>query len=149
MAKLHTKKKGKSGSRKVKGSQKWVEFSAEEIEKMIIDLRKAGNSASKIGHVLRDQYGIGSIQEITGKSIMEIIESKIGKVDYPDDILNLIKRSVSLRKHLERHRSDAHNRTKLHSVEAKIRRIGSYYTRTGKLPADWSYDPTKAALLVR
>jgi len=140
MAKLHTKKKGKAGARKVEGSQKWVELSSEEIEKLILDLRKAGNSASKIGHVLRDQYGIGSVQKIAGKSITEIIENSM---------VNLIKRAVNLRKHLERHRSDVHNKTKLHSVEAKIRRIGSYYTRTGKLPADWSYDPSKAALLVR
>jgi small subunit ribosomal protein S15 len=149
MAKLHTKKKGKAGARKVKGSQKWVDLSSEEIEKLVIDLRKAGNTASKIGHVLRDQYGIGSVQIIAGKSITEIIENSMGKPDYPDDILNLIKKAVNLRKHLERHRSDVHNKTKLHNVEAKIRRIGSYYTRTGKLPTDWSYDPSKAALLVK
>ncbi len=149
MAKLHTKKKGKSGSRKIKGSQKWVEFSAEEIEKLVVDLRKAGNSASKIGHILRDQYGVGSIHELTGMPLVKMIEKNLGKLDYPDDILNLIKKAVSLRKHLERHRSDQHNKTKLHDIEAKIRRVGTYYVRTKKLPAGWTYDPEKATLLVR
>ncbi len=149
MAKLHTKKKGKSGSRKVKGRKKWVELSAKEIEKIIINLQAKGTRVAEIGIILRDLYGVPDIKERCGKSVTKIIEEKVGKVEYSDDILDLIKKAVNIRKHLEKNKSDTHNRVKLTSVEAKIRRIGEYYSRIGKLPSDWSYDPQKARLLVK
>lgn len=149
MARLHTKKKGKSSSRKTRSPAKWVETSPEEVEKMIINLRKAGNSAAQIGVILRDQHGIPSVRNLCKKPVMQIIEEKTGKVAYPDDLLNLIKKAVNLRKHLDKHKSDVHNKAKLHSIESKIRRAGRYYSRTGKLAANWVYDPEKAALLVR
>jgi len=149
MAKLHTRRKGRSGSRKVKGSAKWAELSAEEIEKFVIDLRKAGNSAAKIGVILRDQYGILSVQEICKKTVTDIIEEKIGKIQYPDDILNLIKKAVNLRKHLAENKSDVHNRISLSRIESKIRRLAKYYVKEKRLPAGWSYSHETAALLVR
>lgn len=149
MAKLHTRRKGKSGSRKVKGSAKWVELSPEEVEKIIIDLRKAGNSNAKIGVVLRDQYGVPSVHSHCKKKITQIVEEKLGKIQYPDDLLNLIKKAVKLRKHLSANKSDVHNKTRLNRTESKIRRSASYYVKTKVLPVDWKYDPETAALLVK
>jgi len=149
MAKLHTKRKGRSGSRKVKGHSKWVEISPDEVEKIIVDLRKAGNSNAKIGVILRDQYSVPSVQEVCKKTLTQIVEEQIGKIQYPDDILNLIKKAVKLRKHLAANKSDVHNKTRLGRTEAKIRRSASYYVRKKKLPAGWKYDPETAALIVR
>lgn len=150
MARLHTKKKGKAGSRKVRGGGKWVELGKDEIEKIIMDLHKTGTAPSAIGHLLRDQHGIPDVRAVMGgKSVLQIIEGSTGKQDYPENLANLIKKAVSTRTHLLKHKSDVHNRTKLHSTEAKIRRLGKYYARTGKLPSDWTYDPTKAALLFK
>ena len=39
--------------------------------------------------------------------------------------------------------------SKLGVDESKIRRLGKYYARTGKLPSDWKYSLDKARLLVK
>ncbi|MEM2974045.1 MAG: 30S ribosomal protein S15 [Candidatus Micrarchaeia archaeon] len=149
MAKLHTRRKGKSGSRKVKGHAKWVELTSEEIEKIIIDLRKAGNTNAKIGVILRDQYGVPSVREVCKKTITQIVEENIGRLQYPDDLLNLMKKAVNLRKHIAMNKSDIHNRIRLDRIESKLRRLANYYVRKGRLPAGWRYDPETAVLLVR
>ncbi|MEM4134120.1 MAG: 30S ribosomal protein S15 [Candidatus Micrarchaeia archaeon] len=146
MARLHTKKKGKSGSRKFTGSSLQPEMSKEEIEKIVVDLYRAGNAPSLIGHILRDQYAIGSVRQATGKSILEIIETATGRKEFPENLANLMKKAVRLRAHLEKHKSDLHNKIKLNSIETKIRRLGKYYIRKKVLPADWKYDPAVAAI---
>ena len=45
----------------------WIEYSNEEIEELILKLRKEGNSTSTIGIALRDQYGIPDVKLVTGK----------------------------------------------------------------------------------
>lgn len=149
MARLHTKKKGKSGSRKVTGIPKWLELSAEDAGKLIVELRKDGHTTAEIGTILRDQYGIASVRNLCKKSVVQVITEKIGKINYPDDLLALIKRAVSMKKHLVQHKYDVSNRLKLQNVESKIRRIGRYYVRKKMLPEGWLYTPEQAALLVR
>jgi small subunit ribosomal protein S15 len=149
MARLHTRRKGKSGSRMIKGEPKWLEITPEEVEKLVVDLRKAGNTAAQIGVILRDQYGIPSVQNICKKKVTQIIEEKTGKIDYPDDLLALIKRATNMRKHLAQHKSDVSNRVRLQNVESKIRRLTHYYVRKKVLPAGWAYDPETAALLAK
>ncbi|MEM3408181.1 MAG: 30S ribosomal protein S15 [Candidatus Micrarchaeia archaeon] len=146
MARLHTKKKGKSGSRKFVGSSLQTDMSKEEIEKIVVDLYRAGNAPSLIGHIMRDQYAIGSVKQATGKSILEIIETATGRKEFPENLANLMKKAVRLRAHLEKHKSDLHNKIKLNSIETKIRRLGKYYIRKKVLPADWKYDPAVAAI---
>ncbi|MCX8202193.1 MAG: 30S ribosomal protein S15 [Candidatus Micrarchaeota archaeon] len=146
MSRLHTKKKGKSGSRKFKGNSLQTEMSKEEIEKIVVDLYRAGNAPSVIGHILRDQYAVGSVRNATGKSILQIIETVAGKKEFPENLANLMKKAVRLRAHLERNKSDLHNKIKLNSIETKIRRLGKYYIRKKVLPADWKYDPAVAAI---
>jgi small subunit ribosomal protein S15 len=149
MAKLHTRRKGKSGSRKIKGSAKWVDIDSEEVEKIIVELRKSGNSNAMIGVILRDQYGVPSVLEVCGKTLNKIVEEKLGKIQYPDDLLNLIKKAVNLRKHISKNKSDVHNKLRLVRTESKIRRLVAYYTRKKILPENWRYDPETAALLVK
>ena len=43
----------------------WVMYSDEEIEDLIVKLHKEGNSSSEIGIILRDQYGVPSVKEVT------------------------------------------------------------------------------------
>ena len=151
MARLHTKKKGKSGSKKpiVKVVPEWVEYSAHEAEDLIVKMGQEGRGPSAIGQTLRDTYGIPSTQNLCGKSINTILAEHDIKRNYPEDMINLIKRAVNMREHLKTNRSDKHNRTKLIHVESKIGRLVKYYRKTGKLPADWKYNPETAALLVK
>ncbi len=151
MAKMHSKKKGKSGSKRPSSKvvPDWVEYSKAEVEDLIGKMAKEGMPSARIGLKLRDSYGIPSVKNITGKSLTQIMKDSGAKMEYPEDLINLITKATRMRKHLDANKSDVHNKTKLIHVESKIKRLVRYYTRVGRLPAKWSYDPQKAALLVK
>lgn len=127
----------------------WVEYSTEEIEELILKLNKEGNSASLIGIILRDQYGIPNIKLVTGKKITKILEEHGQKEEYPEDIMNLIKKAVNIREHLIENPKDLHTKRGLQITESQIRRLGNYYVKEGVLPEGWRYEPGKAALLIK
>ena len=151
MARLHSKKHGKSGSKKPtsKVTPEWVGYAAHEVEDMVLKLRKEGMDIAQIGLKLRDVYGVPSVKNITGKRISQIIKASGEKIEYPEELLSLIKRAMSVRKHLEANKQDKHNKVKLGHIESKINRLVKYYRNCGKLPATWTYEPGKAALLVK
>ena len=145
---MHARKKGKSGSTRPKGDVDWVSLSEDEIAELIVKFHKEGNSPSKIGVILRDQYGIPDVKAVTGKKITKILKENKIEYELPEDIQNLIKRAVKLRKHLSKNTRDTHNKRGLQLLESKIYRLGKHYKASGKLPSNWRYDPEKAKLLV-
>jgi len=146
---MHSRAHGKSGSTKPlsRTPPGWIGYKPEEIEFLILKLAGQGLSTSQIGLALRDSYGIPNVIVVTKKSITQILEEKKLAPKLPEDIQNLIKRSVVIRKHLEQHRHDAHSKRGLQLTESKIRRLVKYYKRRGKLPADWSYSAKEAKLI--
>jgi len=150
LARLHSKKHGKSGSRKPANQTvpSWVRYSKEETADLVEKLAKEGVSEPMIGQTLRDQYGVPSVKLVTGKTIGQLLKEKNLAPKYPRDLLDLIKRAVNMRQHLKGNSRDVHNKTKLSHVESKIRRLVRYY-RGNKLPEGWSYDPAQATLLVK
>ena len=126
----------------------WLNLSPEEIELIIEQLAKKGYTPSQIGLILRDQFGVPLVKPILGKSITQVLEEKGLAPKIPEDLFNLIKRAVNLRRHLQEHPKDTHSARGLILIESKIRRLVKYYKRVGKLPPDWEYDPEKAKLLV-
>ena len=150
MAKMHSKRKGKSGSHPPARttSPAWVDYRKEEIEDLAVKLRKEGHTASSIGLILRDQYGIPDVKLATGRKVTKLLEEKDLASQYPEDLLALIRQAVDLRKHLEAHKHDIHSTRGLLLIESKIKRRVKYYRGT-KLPADWRYDPETASLIVR
>ncbi len=149
MARMYARKKGKSGSKKPLTKATWVEYSAEEVEQLVLKLAKEDHSSAMIGIILRDQYGIPSVRDVTGKKVSKILSEHGLAPKIPEDLFNLLKRAVNLRKHLEVHRKDKHSRRGLELIESKIRRLAKYYIRKGKLPKDWKYDPEKAKIWVQ
>lgn len=151
MAKLHSKKKGKSGSRRPKALLKpeWVMYSAEEIKDIIRKLAREGAPAAKIGLILRDEYGVPLAKAYIGKTIGQFLEEEKLAPKFPDDLLSLIKKAVGMRAHMRTNKADLHNKVKLSHVESKIHRLVKYYRRKGKVPAGWAYDPETAALLIK
>lgn len=145
MARMHKSRRGKSGSKKIHRLQppEWVEMSAEEVEKKVVELYNEGYEPSMIGMILRDRYGIPSIKQVTGKRLMDILAESGIKPKYPEDLKALIKKALRLRRHLEIHKKDLHNLRGLQLIEAKIWRLSNYYKERGYLPADWTYDPEK------
>ncbi len=151
MAKLHSKKHGKSGRKrpKAKVAPKWVDYSEKEVKEIINDLAKKGTSPTMIGTILRDQYAVPSVKALLGKTLNQYMKEENMLPQYPDDLINLIRKAVKMRNHLKANKADTHGKVKLSHVESKINRLVKYYTRSGRLPADWKYDAEKAALLVK
>lgn len=124
-------------------------YSKEEVEKLVVKLAREGYMPSMIGLILRDSYGIPNVKEITGKSILQILEKNDIRLEIPEDLLNLMKRAVRLREHLSIHKKDKSSQRGLILIESKIRRLEKYYKRVGKLPKDWKYDPETAKIIVQ
>ena len=122
---------------------------AKKIEKIIVELAKQGIPPSKIGLILRDQYGIPSVRKATGKKLVQILREHNLAPEIPEDLFNLMKRAVNLHEHLAKHRKDKHSKRGLQMIESKIRALIKYYKSEGLLPEDFSYDPEKAKLLIR
>ena len=102
-----------------------------------------------IGTILRDQFGIPDVKVITGKKISKIMKEHGLYPSYPEDLLNLLRKAVHLRRHLEVHKKDKHSMRGLQLLESKIRRLAKYYVKTGVLPEGWKYDPEEAKLIVQ
>ncbi len=141
MARLHAKRKGKSGSTRplLKANPEWVPLEKAEIEETIVHLHQEGLSTAAIGVRLRDGYGVPSVRLATGKSLLEILKEKGTKIALPEDLAALIKRAGTVQTHLKEHRKDLSNKRGLQLIDAKIRRLSRYYKENGLLPTDWEF----------
>tara|TARA_Y100000031_G_C7986544_1_gene277151 strand:- start:66 stop:521 length:456 start_codon:yes stop_codon:yes gene_type:complete len=150
MARIHARKKGKSGSIHPhhETTPDWVQIETKEIEKLIVDLYKQGNSTSQIGITLRDQHGIPLVKMFTGMKITKILEKHGISLKLPEDLTNLMRKALNIHKHLQDNRKDLHNKRQLHLTEAKVRRLVKYYKNRKLLPAEWKYTREAAKLLV-
>ena len=150
MARMYSRKKGKSGSKKpVQKVAKWIDYKPNEVEDLVIKYAKQGLQSAQIGVILRDQYGIPSVKLATKKTVTQIMQEHEIYPKLPEDLFNLLKRVVELRVHLEKNKRDYQSYRGLELTESKIRRLAKYYIRKGKLPKDWKYDPEKAKLMIR
>ena len=150
MAKMHTKRKGKSGSKKPLRTEvpEWANVSAEDTASIILTLWKQGVPTSQIGMILRDQYGVGDVKLLTGKKITQILKENEVAPHVPEDLSNLIIKALRLRKHLAANKHDLHNKRSLQLTESKIRRLVKYYHSTKVLPMDWLYKPETAEMML-
>ncbi|NOQ37713.1 30S ribosomal protein S15 [archaeon] len=151
MARMHARTRGKSGSSKPADQTvpKWVEYKKGEVEKLVVKLGKQDMTSAAIGTVLRDRYGIPSVKAITSSTVSTILKDNKLYGKYPEDLLNLMRRAVSLGKHMDVNNKDVHSKRGLQLIEAKIRRLGKYYVKNGKMPAGWKYDPKIAKIEVQ
>lgn len=147
---MHARRRGKSGSvRPIRTeAPEWSNTDTNEIEKIIVDLQKAGKSTSEIGLVLRDKHGVPSVKLATGKRIGEIIDEKGLTPDIPEDLRNLIVKALGIRKHLAENKTDLHNKRQLQLTESKVRRLVRYYVKSGRMPKGWVYKPDTAEFLL-
>ncbi|MBR9675476.1 30S ribosomal protein S15 [Candidatus Woesearchaeota archaeon] len=145
MARMHSRKRGKSGSTKpnTEKTPSWVTYKPKEVEVLISKLAKDGKPPSQIGMYLRDVYGIPSVKLLTKRSITSILEEKKLQGELPEDLLALIRKAALLKKHLEENHKDMTSLRGLQLTESKIFRLVKYYKNTDKLRSDWKYDPSK------
>jgi small subunit ribosomal protein S15 len=149
MARIHARRKGKAGSTRLlrKKHPDWSSLNPREIESLVLELSKSGKSTSEIGLILRDQYAVPDIKIATGKRLSKILEENNIKPEIPEDLRNLISRTLQLKKHIEDHKKDLKNQRNLSLIESKIRRLTKYYHTQGRLPKDWKYSPEQAKLM--
>lgn len=150
MARMHARRRGKSGSVAPYRTEapEWTGISADEAEKVVVDLRKKGKSSSEIGFVLRDKYGVPDVKLVAGKKIGEILSQNGLEQEIPEDLRNLIAKALGMRKHLAENKKDLHNKRQLQLTESKVRRLVKYYRSSGKLARDWTYKPETAEILL-
>lgn len=150
MARVHTRGRGKSGSKRPVGAKnpEWVTLSGKEVEDLVVKYHRDGVPAAQVGLKLRDLHAVPSIRLATGKRVAEILEGSKITPEIPDDLMSLLRKAVNLDRHIQRNKKDLHNSHSLQNVEAKIRRLVGYYQREGRMPASWRYSLSSAKLIV-
>ena len=149
MARMHSRKKGKSGSKKiVRASYTWMSYKPKELELLIVKLAKEGNTTSQVGIILRDAYGVPDVKAITEKSISQILDKKGIMPKLPENLTALLKKVVSEQKHLSLNKHDNTAKRGLMLTESKIKRLVKYYKTVGKLPDSWNYNPNNVSMLI-
>ena len=126
----------------------WVKMRSEDVMEHICKLAKKGMTPSQIGVMLRDSMGIPQVKGITGNKILRILKLRGMAPDLPEDLYHLIKKAVSMRKHLEKSRKDKDSKFHLILVESRIHRLARYYRKNKQLPASWKYQSGSAAAIV-
>jgi small subunit ribosomal protein S15 len=125
------------------------EFSTADIEEQVVSLANAGHSASKIGLILRDEHGVKDFREVTGKKIQQVLAENKLIGEMPEDMLNLIRRSVVLFNHMQKNKKDYSAKHGYELTVSEIRRLTKYYAKKKRIPEGWAYTPEQAALLVK
>lgn len=142
------KEKGRSHSIRPIGrrSPSWCKYQLEEVETLVVKLAREGSPPSRIGVILRDQYGIPLVRPIVGKNVVEILnENGLGPA-VPEDLGALLRKAARLHAHLEKNKKDKYNKIAVQIIESKIRDLAEYYKRRGILPADWKYTSKSIAV---
>ena len=139
MARMHTRKRGKSGSRRLTLEERpsWMQ-NDDEIKEEIIKFKKDGLSNSMIGIKLRDQYAVPGVRPVLHQKMGKMLEANGIKDDIPEDLAFLLKRYKNVSKHLLLNKKDISNKRGSQLIMSKILRLMRYYKRTGRLPSDWS-----------
>merc|ERR1711973_761110 len=126
----------------------WLKLTSDEGKDQIYKLAKKGLTPSQIGVILRDSHGVTQVRFITGNKILRILKGKGMAPSLPEDVYYLIKKAVSIRKHLERNRKDKDAKFRLILVESRIHRLARYYKTKGVLPPTFKYESSTASTLV-
>jgi len=150
MARMYARRRGVSGSVRPLRTEApdWSNQNKEQIEKLVVDMKKQGLQSAEIGLILRDKYAVPSVKLATGKRVDGILKENDLESEIPEDLRNLMTRALRMRKHLEENKKDFHNKRQLMLTEAKVRRLVKYYIHSKRLPKGWVYKPETAEILL-
>ena len=150
MARMYGSGKGKAGSSLPyrRTPPAWLKTTSRDIVETVCKLAKKGSPPSMIGMQLRDSMGIAQVKNVTGRKILRLLKHNGLAPEIPEDLYCLIKRAVSMRKHLERNRGDTETKYRLILVESRIHRLARYYKRVRQVPGNFKYESATAGSLV-
>ena len=144
MARMHTRRRGSSGSDRPVADDppEWSDVDPDDIEARVVELADQGHDPSQIGLKLRDEgvkgVPVPDVKAATGKKVTEILEDNDAAPELPEDLRNLMERAVRLRRHVQENGQDMQNKRAMQNTEAKIRRLVDYY-RGDELDEDFVY----------
>ena len=139
---MHAHTRGKSHSTRPssKSVPSWVSISHSDLTSLIVKMyNEDGLTASQIGIILRDEYGIPLVKPFLGKTITDVLRENGVKQDMPEDLDRLVKKALGLQRHLRTHNSDRRNVRSLELIESKIHRLSRYYKKRDKIDKNWKY----------
>merc|ERR1719217_760798 len=88
------------------------------------------------------------VATVKGSKILRILRQEKIAPELPEDLYHLIKKAVSIRKHLDRNRKDTDSKFRLILVESRIHRLARYYKKAKVLGPNWKYESATASALV-
>ncbi|KAF8196051.1 ribosomal S13/S15 N-terminal domain-containing protein [Pholiota molesta] len=150
MGRMHAPGKGISSSALPyrRAPPSWLKTTPEDVVDQIVKLARKGLTPSQIGVTLRDSHGIPQVRFVTGNKILRILKSQGLGPSIPEDLWHLIKKAVSVRKHLEVNRKDKDSKFRLILIESRIHRLARYYKTKQQIPPTFKYDSATASTLV-
>ena len=150
MARMHSKGKGTSGSSKPNNDTEpsWSESDKGTVEELILKYANEGHSSAKIGTLLRDMHAVPDVRLVMGERISQTLSRNNLDSTYPEDMMNLMRKALSLIDHLSSNKKDLHNRRQLELCESRLRRLAKYYVGTGRISSTWTYKRDQLRLMV-
>ena len=148
---MYSGSRGRASSTRpsVRKAPTWQKYTTTEIESLIVKLAKEGKSASQVGLQLRDVYGVPDVKAIIKKSVSAVLKEKHASSKLPEDLTALLRRVISLQKHMERNKQDMTAKRGVQLTESKIGRLVKYYKKSKVLADSWSYDRDNVQLLLK
>lgn len=126
----------------------WLKADKATVSEQCCKMARKGLTPSQIGVKLRDSEGIAQVKSVTGSKILRILKKHGLAPEIPEDLYHLVKKAVTMRKHLERNRQDKDSKFRLIMVESKVHRLARYYKRNKMLPVTWKYESSTASAMV-
>lgn len=112
-------------------------LSVKEIEDIVLKLAKKDTPLSKIGLILKNEHGVPKVKSEAGKINKILI--KHNAMPFPEELDTLIKRAKQLRVHFTKNHKDQTAKRGLQLTEARIRKLGAYFRKKGRIDKKWAY----------
>ena len=126
----------------------WVKMTPKDVAEHVCKYARKGLRPSEIGVLLRDQYGVGVVSNVTGTKVLRILRANGLAPSVPEDLYMLIKKAVAIRKHLEKFRKDKVSKYRLILTESRIHRLARYYKTSGAIAPNWKFDSSSASAMI-
>ena len=101
----------------------WVKIKEPELKKIIVKLAEK-NSPSKIGLILRDQYGIPTTR-VFGKKLKKYLTEQ--GIERNEDLENAEKKVDNLKNHLKNNRTDRSAKHKFQKAQSRLNITRKYF----------------------
>jgi len=101
----------------------WVKMKEPELKKVIAELSKK-HKPSKIGLILRDQYGIPTTR-VYGKKLKQYMTELGIKIN--EDLENAEKKVDNLKEHLKSNITDRKAKHKLQKAQTSLNKVRKYF----------------------